>query len=93
MDYSKLDAALAGALDADLDADDASLTVFIHTHETPGAGESARLKELGVNDPAGMRRLFTATLSPRALAALSGEVWIKYIELSGTVQPRPRDGS
>jgi len=82
MDYRKIDAALAAALDEVPDPEERALAVFIHTTHTPGQAEAAILEGLGVSGISGARRVFTATLSPRAISELSEQPWLRYLRLS-----------
>jgi hypothetical protein len=82
MDYHKIDAALAAALDEVPDPEERSLAVFIHTTHTPGQAEAAFLERLGVRGISGTRHVFTATLSPSAIAELSEQPWLRYLRLS-----------
>jgi hypothetical protein len=54
----------------------------VHTIDAPTDEQAKKLSELGVRVPAGPRRIFTATLSPDQVAALSHEAWVKYVKLS-----------
>ena len=82
MDYRKIDAALAAALDETQDPEERSLAVFIHTTHAPRHGEAALLEELGVSGVGGRRQIFTATLSPRAIGELSEQPWLRHLRLS-----------
>ncbi|GAB4533624.1 MAG: hypothetical protein Kow0063_15840 [Anaerolineae bacterium] len=82
MDYRKVDAALAAALDEVQDPEEPTLSVFIHTAYAPQDAEVAFLKDLGVRGVTGTRQVFTATLSPRAVAELSEQPWLRYMKLS-----------
>jgi hypothetical protein len=82
MDYGKIDAALAAALDDIQDPEERSLAVFIHTSHTPGSSEAAFLEKLGVSGVSAGRQVFTATLSPRAIGELSEQPWLRYLRLS-----------
>jgi hypothetical protein len=82
MDYRKLDAALAAAVDELQDPEKPALSVFIHTAHVPEAAEVAFLEDLGVSGVTGARQVFTATLSPRAVAELSEQPWLRYMKLS-----------
>lgn len=82
MDYRKIDAALAAALDGVQDPDERALVVFIHTMNAPDPSAATFLKELGVRGIGGQRRVFTATLSPRAIAELSEQPWLRFMRLS-----------
>ena len=92
MDYRKLDAALAASLEDVEDPEEQALHVFIHTDHAPAPTEAAVLKRLGVREGIGDRRVFSATLSPRAVEELSTQPWVKYLRLSQRlhlVQARP----
>ena len=80
MNYQKLDAGLAAALEEEDDREAMSLTVFIHTDRVPD-GEALRLLTgLGVSP--GDAQIFTATVSPRMIAELSEQPWVQSIKLS-----------
>lgn len=82
MNYQKIDAALAAALDEVRDPDERALSVFIHTARAPVETEAALLEDLGVGVVTGEQRVFTATLSARAVAELSDQPWLRYMKLS-----------
>jgi hypothetical protein len=81
LDYSRIDGPLALACD-ETQADERSLTVFVHTVASPNDEQARKLAEAGVTGPARGRRIFTATLSPAQIAALSHEPWVKHLKLS-----------
>lgn len=82
MNYQKVDAALAAALDDIQDPEERDLAVFIHTMHVPDNDEAALLEKLGVGGATGRRQVFTATLSARAVAELSDQPWVRYLKLS-----------
>ena len=82
MNYRKVDAALAAALDEVQDTEEQALSVFIHTDHALGSSEVEFLEGLGVTGAIERRRVFTATLSPRAVAELSDQPWLRYMKLS-----------
>ena len=86
MDYRKVDTGLAGALDETGDEDATSLTVFIHTASVPDEEAIGILKGFGVSGATGDGQIFTATLSPRAVAQLSDQPWVKSITLSRSLR-------
>lgn len=81
MNYQKLDAALAMALNEVPDATTPSLTVFIHT-ESVSDEAIAVLQSLGVSDVTSNKNTFTATLSANAISQLSEQAWVKHLQLS-----------
>ncbi len=82
MNYQKLDAALAMALNDVPNQQEACLVVFIHTEPTPDAKAQAALKSMGVSNISSNSDVFTATLSPNAISQLSEQPWVRYIKLS-----------
>ncbi|QMS88517.1 hypothetical protein HUN01_13255 [Nostoc edaphicum CCNP1411] len=82
MNYQKLDAALATALNDVQDPEETSLGVFIHTEPILDSGAIAVLESLGVNDVTSGKDIFTATLSANAISQLSEESWVKYLKRS-----------
>jgi hypothetical protein len=88
MDYGKLDADLAAELDeAATEPNAVTLSVFIQTEKPPGPEEEAHLKRLGVSEEIKGRDLFTASLSPGAIAELSSQPWVRYLKLSRRLRP------
>lgn len=90
MEWAKLDAALAAALDEINGADDRRLTVFIDVE--PGAPEEAQRKLAGigvVGDDS--RRPSSATLSPDEVAELSDQPWVLRLSLAATLHLHPRE--
>lgn len=82
MDYGKLDAALAAALEEIQDPEQRALEVFVATTGAPGAAETDFLQGLGVSGAATGRQVFTARLSARAVAELSEQPWVRSLKLS-----------
>ncbi len=81
MNYQKLDAALAMALNQVQNAEERSLIVFIQTE--PVTDSTAKfLENLGVSGVTTGRNMFTATLSANAVSQLSDQSWVKYLKLS-----------
>jgi hypothetical protein len=82
MNYQKLDAALATAINDIQDSEENSLGVFIHTEPILNSAATAVLESLGVSDVTSGKDIFTATLSPNAISQLSEEPWVKYLKRS-----------
>jgi hypothetical protein len=82
MNYQKLDAALAMALNDVQNQEEASLVVYIHTEPLPDAKAQAVLKRMGVSNVTSGSDVFTATLSPRDISELSEQTWVQYLKLS-----------
>lgn len=82
MNYQKLDAALATALNEVQNPETPSLTVFIHTEPVLDSTATAVLENLGVSGVTTGQDVFTATLSVNAIAQLSEQSWVQYLKLS-----------
>jgi hypothetical protein len=82
MNYQKLDASLAMALNDVQDQQEPSLVVFIHTKKSPDANAATFLENLGVSGVTSDKDVFTATLSPSAISQLSEQPWVQSLKLS-----------
>jgi hypothetical protein len=82
MNYQKLDAALATAMNDVQDSEETSLGVFIHTEPVLDSAATAVLESLGVSGVTSGKDIFTATLSPNAISQLSEQPWVKYLKRS-----------
>ncbi|MEH2106086.1 hypothetical protein [Nostoc sp.] len=82
MNYQKLDAALATALNDVQDSEETSLAVFIHTEPILDSAATAVLESLGVSGVSSGKEIFTATLSPNAISQLSEQSWVKFLKRS-----------
>jgi hypothetical protein len=81
VNYQKLDAALAMALNQVQNPEERCLVVFIQTE--PVTDSTAKfLENLGVSGVTTGRNMFTATLSANAVSQLSDQPWVKYLKLS-----------
>jgi len=88
VEYRKLDAALTAALEEVQDRERPAFTVFVHTERAPEGPEAALMDRLGIGEGTSGRRVFTATLSARGIAELSGQPWVRYLTLSRRLNPR-----
>lgn len=82
MDYKKLDASLAMAIDEVDSSSEPTLLVFIHTNQQLDARAVAFLESLGIKDVTNDKDIFTATVSPNTVSELSHQPWVKSIKLS-----------
>lgn len=82
MNYQKLDAALAMALNDIQDPATPSLNVFIHTEPISDSTATAVLESLGVSGVSNGKDTFTATLSANAISQLSEQSWVKNLQMS-----------
>jgi hypothetical protein len=87
MNYQKLDAALAMALNDVQNLEERSFVVFIHTEPVPDAAAAAFLESLGVSGLTSGRDVFTTTLSANAVSQLSDQPWVQYLKLSQKLRP------
>ncbi|MCC5621733.1 hypothetical protein [Nostoc sp. CHAB 5715] len=82
MNYQKLDAALATALNDVQNVEEPSLAVFIYTEPTLSPAAIAILESFGVNGVSSGKAIFTATLSANAIYQLLEQTWVKYLKRS-----------
>jgi hypothetical protein len=82
MNYQKLDAALATAINDLKNLEEPSLAVFIHTEPILSCAAIAILENLGVSSVTTGKDIFTATLSANAISQLSEQPWVKYLKRS-----------
>ena len=82
MNYQKLDAALATALNDVQNVDAPSLAVFIHTEPILSPAATAILESFGVSNVTSGKDVFTATLSLNAISQLSKQTWVKSLKRS-----------
>jgi len=82
MNYQKLDAALAMALNNAQASEVQSLEVFIHTQSILEPTATTVLENLGIHDLSSGKDMFTARLSPTVISQLSEQPWVKYLKLS-----------
>lgn len=82
MNYQKLDAALAIALNDVQNPDAPELQVFIHTESVLDPTATAILESFGISNVNTGKDVFTAILSLNAISELSDRSWVKYLKLS-----------
>lgn len=82
MNYQKLDAALATALNDVQDLEEASLAVFIHTEPVLDSAATAVLESFGVSGVISGTDIFTAVLSANAISQLSEQPWVISLKRS-----------
>lgn len=87
MDYAKLDAGLAAALNDVADKETSALSVFIHAGRPVEPDEARFLETLGVQNGTPEQQVFTATVSPEAVEKLSDQAWVKSLRLSRVLKP------
>lgn len=83
MDYQKLDAALAMALNEVHNPEERSLDIYIHTKPLSDSSiATSFLKNLNASNITGDNDIFTATLSLSEISKLSDQPWVQYLKLS-----------
>ena len=82
MDYHKLDAALSATLADGRLSETPSLEVSVRTAHPPNESEWHEMQRLGVRGLGPAGRVFTARLSPRAVAELSDKTWVRLLTLA-----------
>lgn len=88
MDYGKLDARLASAVEEAARAPESrSLVVILRLTGTPSDQEVARLREAGVEASSSAATVVTGVLSRRDVDELSEEPFVMSLSLSGRRRP------
>jgi hypothetical protein len=82
MNYQKLDAGLAIALNDIENPNEPSLVVFVHTNSPLDADKITFLESSGITGVTEGKDIFTATLSVNAISELSQQTWVQYLKLS-----------
>ena len=82
MDFRKIDAPLAAALEDAGSTDERVLDVFVHTKPLSGSEPLELLHRLNTHGRPDQRQVFTAALSPSEIAQLSDQPWVDYLRLS-----------
>ena len=91
MNYQKIDAALAAALEETIDPQERSLAVFVFTTGGNNEEKAATLEDLGISSYYARRKIFTATLSPQGVENLTEEDWVRYLKLSRKLDLTPQE--
>ncbi len=82
MDFRKIDAALAAALEDVDDGERDMLSVFVHIDPKAPPQQRAALARLGLPKSATAGGIATASLTPRAIARLSEQPSVTQLRLS-----------
>jgi len=82
MDWSKVDAALAGALADSVDPGERRLAVFVHVEVEQA--DASLLADLDVQAVGGGVR--TGTVSPAGVDHLTDQPWVTRVQLSGPLR-------
>jgi hypothetical protein len=82
MNYKKLDAGLAMAVNQVENSQLPSLVVFIRTNQPLDDSALAFLESLGIKGVTQAKEVFTATVSISAISQLSEQSWVQSLQLS-----------
>ncbi len=82
MNYKKLDAGLAMAVNQVENPQAPSLVVFIRVNQPLDNSAFTFLESLGIKDVTLGKEVFTATVSTDAISQLSGQSWVQFLQLS-----------
>ncbi len=82
MNYPKIDATLAAALDESKSAEEPLLAVFIYTAKSRDETATIFLNGIGVRVYSPNQEIFTATVSPQTVKKLSQQPWVRYVKSS-----------
>lgn len=82
MNYHKVDATLAVALDEIKSVEEPLLSVFIYTAKSRDETATTFLNGIGVRVYSKNQEIFTATVSPQTVKKLSQQPWVRYVKLS-----------
>ena len=80
MDYSKVDAALAAALSEPTGSP--GLAISVRTLGPLDPSQKAELRKLGAQGVEASRNIFSATVSPKAVAKLTDKPWVRRLSLA-----------
>lgn len=81
MNYHKVDAPLAAAVDEIKNAEE-PLAIFIYTAKSRDETATTFLNAIGVRVYSANQQIFTATVSPHTVKELSQQPWVRYVKLS-----------
>jgi len=82
MNYRKVDAPLAAAVDEIKSPEESLLAIFIYTAKTRDETATIFLNGIGVRVYSKNQEIFTATVSPQTVKKLSQQPWVRYVKLS-----------
>jgi hypothetical protein len=87
MDYQKLDAGLAGALEEVTEAINDELPVSVRTKRPLSSTEQAELRHLGGQGVDSGLGIYSATVNRASLAELSKKPWVRLVSLARPLKP------
>lgn len=87
MDYQKVDAALATAIDDLKAGSKVALAVSVRTAIPVDAAQQAELERLGVRGVIAGRTIFSASVTPQTLDELTQKPWVRRLSLAQQLRP------
>jgi hypothetical protein len=87
MNYEKLDTSLCAIVSAQPLSDEPNLSVLVRTLAPPNEEQQREMESLGVYGVSPTMRVFSAQLSPRAVAKLSEKPWVRSLSLAQESRP------
>lgn len=87
MNYNKLDAFLSQALSEEPLSGDTRFTVSVRTVQPPTIEQQEEMKRLGIQGVSSKGQIFSAQLSPQAVALLSERPWIRLLSIAQPLKP------
>lgn len=87
MNYQKIDASLSAAVSEQPLSDEPNLSVSVRTLTPPDAEQQREMESLGVYGVSPTGRVFSAQLSPQAVAQLSEKPWVRLLSLAQELRP------
>lgn len=82
INYRKVDAPLAAAVDEIKNTEEPTLAVFIYTAKSRDETATTFLNGLGIRVYSAHQEIFTATVSPHTVKELSQQPWVRFVKLS-----------
>lgn len=82
INYRKVDAPLAAAVEEIENTEDPTLAIFIYTARSRDEAATIFLHRLGIRVYSTNQEIFTATVSPHTVKELSQQPWVRFVKLS-----------
>lgn len=82
INYRKIDAPLAAAVEEIGNAEEPTLAIFIYTAQSRDEAATIFLHGLGIRVYSTKQEIFTATVSPQTVKELSQQPWVRFVKLS-----------
>jgi hypothetical protein len=82
MNYQKIDAAMAAALEECQGKEDMALEVFIHMIRPADEAMARFVRKLGISETIVGRSIVTGTLTVQEVDLLTEQPWVRFLRLS-----------